>query len=314
MIKDSKIILVGDGAVGSSFAYAVTLLGIGRELGIIDLNEDKAEGDAMDLSDALSFTSPKKIYKADYSDCKDAEVVVITAGAAQKPGETRLDLVDKNLKIFKDMIGKIKDSGFEGIYLVASNPVDVLTYATWKYSGASISRVIGSGTSLDTSRFKKEIASLIGIDPRSVDAYIMGEHGDTEFAVWSHTNIGGLPIYEWVSKHSDVDEMALLESFDKVKNAGYRIIDKKGATFYGIGAALARLVQAIINDENSVHSTSSYLNGEYGQKDIYIGVPTVIGKEGAKWVIDVPLTDTEKERMKESADTLREVMKNSGLV
>lgn len=170
------------------------------------------------------------------------------------------------------------------------------------------------GTSLDTSRFKKEIASLIGIDPRSVDAYIMGEHGDTEFAVWSHTNIGGLPIYEWVSKHSDVDEMALLESFDKVKNAGYRIIDKKGATFYGIGAALARLVQAIINDENSVHSTSSYLNGEYGQKDIYIGVPTVIGKEGAKWVIDVPLTDTEKERMKESADTLREVMKNSGLV
>lgn len=143
MIKDSKIILVGDGAVGSSFAYAVTLLGIGRELGIIDLNEDKAEGDAMDLSDALSFTSPKKIYKADYSDCKDAEVVVITAGAAQKPGETRLDLVDKNLKIFKDMIGKIKDSGFEGIYLVASNPVDVLTYATWKYSGASISRVIG---------------------------------------------------------------------------------------------------------------------------------------------------------------------------
>ena len=146
MIKDSKIILVGDGAVGSSFAYASTILGIGRQLGIIDLNEDKAEGDAMDLSDALSFTRPKEIFKADYSDCKDAEVVVITAGAPQKPGETRLDLVDKNLKIFKDMIGKIKDSGFEGIYVVASNPVDILTYATWKYSGAPAEKVIGSGT------------------------------------------------------------------------------------------------------------------------------------------------------------------------
>lgn len=313
MIKDSKIILVGDGAVGSSFAYAATLMGIGRELGIIDINEKKAEGDAMDLSDVLSFSSPKEIYKADYSDCKDAEVVVITAGSPQKPGETRLDLVDKNLKIFKDMIGKIRDSGFEGIYLIASNPVDILTYATYKYSGADVARVIGTGTTLDSSRFKKEIANLVGIDPRSVDAYILGEHGDTEFPVWSHTNIGGLPLYEWVSKHSDIDELALLQTFEKVKNSAYEIIDKKGATFYGIGAALARLVGAIINDENSVYCTSSYLDGEYGQKDIYLGVPTVIGKKGVKWVIDVPLTDTEKERMDESAGTLRKIMKDSGL-
>lgn len=314
MIKDSKIILVGDGAVGSSFAYASTILGIGRQLGIIDLNENKAEGDAMDLSDALSFTKPKEIFKADYSDCKDAEVVVITAGAPQKPGETRLDLVDKNLKIFKDMIGKIKGSGFEGIYVVASNPVDILTYATWKYSGAPAEKVIGSGTSLDTSRFKKEIASLIGIDPRSVDAFILGEHGDTEFPVWSHTNVGGLPIYEWVANHSEVDEVALLNTFEKVKNAAYEIINKKGATFYGIGMALARLVEAIINDENSVYSTSSYLDGEYGEKDIFIGVPSVIGKAGVKWVIDMPLTDTEKERMRESADTLKKVMIDAGLV
>nr|WP_311537352.1 L-lactate dehydrogenase [uncultured Anaerococcus sp.] len=313
MIKDSKIILIGDGAVGSSFAYAATLWGIGRELGIIDINENKAEGDAMDLSDVLSFARPKKIYKADYSDCADAELVVITAGAPQKPGETRLDLVDKNLKIFKDMIGKIKDSGFEGIYLVAANPVDILTYATWKYSGADCNKVIGSGTSLDTSRFKKEIAKLVGIDPRSVDTYILGEHGDTEFPVWSHTNIGGLPLYEWVSKHSQVDEMELLATFDKVKNAAYEIINKKGATFYGIGAALARLAQAIINDEKAVYSTSSYLDGEYGQRDIYIGVPTVIGKDGAKWVIDVPLTDTEQERMDKSAATLRKVMEDAGL-
>lgn len=184
------------------------------------------------------------------------------------------------------MVTKIKDSGFEGIYLVASNPVDILTYATWKYSGA----VIGSGTSLDNSRFKKEIASLIGIYPRSVDAFILGEHGDTEFPVWSHTNVDGLPIYKWVSNHSDVDELALLNTFDKVKNAAYEIINKKGGgPFYGIGPDLARLVQAIINDEGPVYSNSSYFDGKYGEKNIFVGVPSVIGKDGVKWVIGVPL-------------------------
>ncbi|MDU2201927.1 MAG: L-lactate dehydrogenase [Anaerococcus hydrogenalis] len=312
-MKDSKVILVGDGAVGSSFAYASTILGIGRELGIIDINEKKAEGDAMDLSDVLSFTNPKQIYKADYSDCKDAEVVVITAGIPQKSGESRLDLIEKNLKIFKDMIGQIVDSGFDGIFLVASNPVDILTYATWKYSKFPANKVIGTGTTLDSSRFKKEIANLIGIDPRSVDAFIMGEHGDSEFAVWSHTNVGGMPLYEWVKIHSETDEKELLDTFEKVKNAAYEIIDKKGATFYGIGMALARIVEAIINDQNSVFSTSSYLEGEYGLDDIFIGVPSVIGKDGVKWVLEVPLTDTENERMQESAKTLKEIIDNSNI-
>lgn len=312
-MKDSKIILIGTGAVGSSFAYASTLLGVGRELGIIDINEDKVEGEVMDLTDAISFTKPKNIYKADYSDCKDAEVVVITAGAAQKEGETRLDLVDKNLAIFKDMIGKVVASGFDGIFLVASNPVDILTYATWKYSGFPASKVIGTGTTLDSSRFKKEIAGLIGIDPRSVDAFIMGEHGDTEFPVWSHTNIGGLPIYEWVKNQSELDEKALLDTFEKSKNAAYEIIKKKGATFYGIGMALTALVRAIIDDENSVYSTSSYLKGEYGLDDIYLGVPTIIGKDGAKWVIEVPLTDIEKENMDKSAQTLKDIIDKSNL-
>lgn len=312
-MKDSKIILIGTGAVGSSFAYASTLLGVGRELGIIDINEDKVEGEVMDLTDAISFTKPKNIYKADYSDCKDAEVVVITAGAAQKEGETRLDLVDKNLAIFKDMIGKVVKSGFDGIFLVASNPVDILTYATWKYSGFPASKVIGTGTTLDSSRFKKEIAGLIGIDPRSVDAFIMGEHGDTEFPVWSHTNIGGLPIYEWVKNQSELDEKTLLDTFEKSKNAAYEIIKKKGATFYGIGMALTALVRAIIDDENSVYSTSSYLKGEYGLDDIYLGVPTIIGKDGAKWVIEVPLTDIEKENMDKSAQTLKDIIDKSNL-
>lgn len=312
-MKDSKIILVGDGAVGSSFAYASTILGIGRELGIIDINEKKAEGDAMDLSDVLSFTNPKQIYKADYSDCKDAEIVVITAGIPQKSGESRLDLIEKNLKIFKDMIGQIVDSGFDGIFLVASNPVDILTYATWKYSKFPANKVIGTGTTLDSSRFKKEIANLIGIDPRSVEAFIMGEHGDSEFAVWSHTNVGGMPLYEWVKSHSETDEKELLDTFEKVKNAAYEIIDKKGATFYGIGMALARIVEAIINDQNSVFSTSSYLDGEYGLEDIFIGAPSVIGKNGVKWVLEVPLTDTEYERMKESAKTLKEIINKSNI-
>ena len=312
-MKDSKIILIGTGAVGSSFAYASTLLGVGRELGIIDINEDKVEGEVMDLTDAISFTKPKNIYKADYSDCKDAEVVVITAGAAQKEGETRLDLVEKNLAIFKDMIGKVVKSGFDGIFLVASNPVDILSYATWKYSGFPASKVIGTGTTLDSSRFKKEIAGLIGIDPRSVEAFIMGEHGDTEFPVWSHTNIGGLPIYEWVKNQSELDEKALLDTFEKSKNAAYEIIKKKGATFYGIGMALTALVRAIIDDENSVYSTSSYLKGEYGLDDIYLGVPTIIGKDGAKWVIEVPLTDIEKENMDKSAQTLKDIIDKSNL-
>lgn len=300
----SKIIVVGDGAVGSSYAFACTLLGIGREIGIIDLNRDKAEGDAMDLSDALSFTAPKNIYSATYEDCKDASIVVITAGAAQKPGETRLQLVDKNLKIFKDIVGQIVGSGFNGIFMVASNPVDIMTYATWKYSGFNANRVIGTGTILDSSRFRKEISEIAKVDPRSVQAYIMGEHGDSEFPVWSHANIGGLPISEWV-KSNNVDEKVLLESFENVRDAAYEIIDRKGATFYGIAAAMARLTEAILNDENSIYSISAYLRGEFGHEDVYIGVPAIINSNGIKRVLEIPLTDTEMERMDYSVKTIK---------
>lgn len=303
----SKIILVGDGAVGSSYAFACTLLGIGREIGIIDLNRDKSEGDAMDLSDALSFTAPKNIYSATYEDCKDACIVVITAGAAQKPGETRLQLVDKNLKIFKDIVGQIVGSGFNGIFMVASNPVDIMTYATWKYSGFNANRVIGTGTILDSSRFRKEISEIAKVDPRSVHAYIMGEHGDSEFPVWSHANIGGLPISEWV-KSNNLDEKVLLESFENVRDAAYEIIDRKGATFYGIAAAMARLTEAILNDENSIYSISAYLRGEFGYEDVYIGVPAIINSNGIKRVLEIPLTDTEMERMDYSVKTIKNII------
>lgn len=312
-MKDSKVILIGVGAVGSSFAYSSSLLGVGRELGIIDINEERVEGDVLDLTDALSFTYPKKVYKAEYADCKDAEVVVITAGIPQKPGETRLQLVDKNLVIFKDMIGKVVASGFDGIFVVASNPVDVTTYATMKYSGFPANKVIGSGTTLDTSRFKKQIGDLLDVDYRSVHAYIMGEHGDTEFPVWSNANVGGLSIEEWKSTHPNISQESLDAAFDKTVNAAYEIINKKGATFYGIGTALSSIVRAILNDENTVFLTSSYLNGEFGLKDIHIGVPTVIGKSGVAHIIEVPLSDKEQEQLEHSARTLREIIDNSNL-
>lgn len=306
----NKIVLIGDGAVGSSYAFALTLLGVGRELGIIDVNKNKAEGDAMDLSDALSFTAPKDIYAANYDDCKDADIVVITAGLPQKPGETRLDLVEKNLKILKEIVTSVVSSGFNGIFVVASNPVDILTYATWKYSGFNANRVIGTGTMLDSSRLRKEIAELSKVDPRSVHAYIMGEHGDSEFAVWSHANIGGLPIDEWV-KHNKVDESSLLSSFNKVRDAAYEIINKKGATFYGIAAAMANLTKAILNNENSIYSVSAYLRGEYGHEEIYVGVPAIINANGVKTVLEIPLTDNEQERMDESVQILKDIIDKS---
>lgn len=310
--NSQKIILIGDGAVGSSYAFALVTQNIGRELGIIDMNVAKTEGDAIDLSDALAFTSPKHIYAATYADCKDADLIVLTAGAAQKPGETRLDLISKNLKIFKSIIDQVMATGFDGIFLVATNPVDILTYATWKFSGLPASRVIGSGTSLDSARFRQEIARKVNVDARNVHAYILGEHGDTEFPVWSHANIGGLQLYEWIKQNDEtVDEDELLEVFYSVRDAAYRIIEKKGATFYGIAVSLARITKAIFNDENAILPLSVYLDGEYDQHDVFIGVPAVINRDGIRKAIEIPLTDVEKGNLQHSADTLRKVIKDS---
>lgn len=304
---NQKIILVGDGAVGSSYAFALVTQNIAQELGIIDIDKAKTEGDALDLSHALAFTSPKKIYSASYSDCHDADIVVITAGAAQKPGETRLDLVKKNMRIFKDIIGQIMDSGFDGIFLVATNPVDILTYATWKFSGLPKHRVIGTGTSLDSARFRQEIATLLDVDARNVHGYILGEHGDTEFPVWSHANVAGLQIYEWIKENPGVDEQALVDVFFKVRDAAYDIIEKKGATFYGIAVAMTRITKAILDNENAVLPVSAYLDGEYGQSDVYIGVPAIINRQGIRKVVEIPLNDSELNKMSHSAETLRKV-------
>lgn len=311
--QHKKVILVGDGAVGSSYAFALINQGIAQELGIIEIPQlfEKAVGDALDLSHALAFTSPKKIYAAQYSDCADADLVVITAGAPQKPGETRLDLVDKNLAINKSIVTQVVESGFDGIFLVAANPVDILTYSTWKFSGFPKERVIGSGTSLDTARFRQALAEKIGIDARSVHAYIMGEHGDSEFAVWSHANVAGVKLEQWLQENRDIDEEGLVRLFESVRDAAYSIINKKGATFYGIAVALARITKAILNDENTVLPLSVYQYGQYqGVKDVFIGQPAIIGARGIVRPVNLPLNDAELQKMQSSAGQVKRIINN----
>ncbi|AMV70369.1 MULTISPECIES: L-lactate dehydrogenase [Lactobacillaceae] len=303
-----KVLIVGDGAIGSSFAYAMVLQGIAQEVGIVDIFKDKTKGDAMDLSNALPYTTPTDIHAADYADAKDADVVVITAGAPQKPGETRLDLVSKNLKIMASIVKPIVDSGFNGIFVVAANPVDILTYAVWKLSGFPQSRVLGTGTSLDTARLRQSLADTLHVDARSVHAYILGEHGDSEFPVFSHATIGGVKITEWLKQHHDLTEQDLTAIFVGVRDAAYQIIDLKGATFYGIATALARITQAILNDENAIFPLSVYLNGQYGQSDIYIGSPAVINAQGVAHILEIPLSAEEQQAMDQSASQLKKVL------
>jgi L-lactate dehydrogenase len=301
----SKVALIGTGFVGSSYAFALLNQGAARELVLIDLNKDKAEGDARDLSHGLPFSSPLKIWAGDYSDCADADLVVITAGANQAPGETRLDLVDKNIKIFENIVNEVMKSGFDGIFLVATNPVDILTYATWHFSGLPKERVIGSGTILDTARLRYLLGDHFDVDTRNVHAYIMGEHGDTEFPVWSHATIGASPLREMIDMESPDNQKELDEIFVNVRDAAYHIIERKGATYYGIAMGLVRITKAIFNNENSILTVSALLEGEFGMDDLYIGVPAIINRNGIRNVIEMPLHEIEKKQFAYSADTLK---------
>ncbi|MDR0615069.1 MAG: L-lactate dehydrogenase, partial [Lactobacillales bacterium] len=296
------------GAVGSSYASALVIQGIAQELGIVDIFKEKTQGDALDLSHALAFTSPKKIYSASYADAFDADLVVLTAGAPQKPGETRLDLVEKNLRINKDVVTQVVDSGFKGIFLVAANPVDVLTYSTWKFSGFPKERIIGSGTSLDSARFRQALAEKINVDARSIHAYIMGEHGDSEFAVWSHANVAGVNLEDWLKNKDNFNDQDIIDLFLSVRDAAYTIIEKKGATYYGIAAALARITKAIFNDESAVLPLSVYMEGQFGVKDVFIGAPAIINAKGVQEIVEIPLNDCEKQRMATSAIQLKDII------
>ncbi len=307
----NKVALIGTGFVGSSYAFALLNQGIAHELVLIDMNKDKADGDARDLNHGLAFASPMKIHAGDYSDCQDADLVVITAGANQKPGETRLDLVEKNIKIFKGIVDQVMASGFNGIFLVATNPVDILTYATWKFSGLPKERVIGSGTILDTARLRYLVGEHFDIDTRNIHAYIMGEHGDTEFPVWSHTTIGASHLSELIDMENEDIQNKLDEIFLNVREAAYHIIERKGATYYGIAMGLARITRAIFNNENSILTVSSLLQGEYGQDDVYIGVPAIINREGVRKVVELPLNEKERQQFEHSSGTLKKVMETA---
>ncbi|MCT2872061.1 L-lactate dehydrogenase [Limosilactobacillus fermentum] len=304
-----KVVLIGDGAVGSSYAFAMVQQGLAQEFAIIDLNKKLTEGDALDLEDATPFTAPKLVYSADYDTCKDADLVVITAGAPQKPGETRLDLVDKNLKIIKSVVEPVVKSGFQGIFLVAANPVDILTYAVQKFSGFPRNKVVGSGTSLDSARLRVGLSKLFNVSPVDVNANMMAEHGDTEFAAFSSATIGGLPLYDLAeAKGISKDDLYKLE--DDVRNKAYAIINSKGATFYGVATALMRISRAILRDENAVLPVGAPMSGEYGLKDIYIGTPAVINANGIAEVLEVPLDEREAKAMADSAKSLEEIAKN----
>lgn len=304
-----RVVLVGTGAVGCSYAYSMINQGVVEEFVLVDVNEAKAEGEAMDLSHAVPFApSPTKVWKGSYADCKDADLVVISAGLPQKPGETRLDLVEKNTKIYKQIVRGIMDSGFDGIFLVATNPVDILTYVTWKESGLPKERVIGSGTTLDSARFRYMLGEYLEVDPRNVHAYIIGEHGDTELPVWSHATIGVQKIETILANNEKYNQSDLYEIFTNVRDAAYHIIQRKGSTYYGIGMSLLRVTKAILNNENSVLTVSAYLEGQYGQQDVYIGVPAVINREGVREVVELDLNEEEKLKFDHSIKVLKETM------
>ncbi|AVL77950.1 MULTISPECIES: L-lactate dehydrogenase [Staphylococcus] len=305
--KGNKVVLIGDGAVGSSYAFAVVAQGLADELVIIDLDEAKVKGDVADLNHSAPYgDSPVKVKAGSYEDCSNADLIVITAGAAQKPGETRLDLVEKNTKIFKDIVTKIMSTGFNGIFLIATNPVDVLSYVTQKVSGLPKAQVIGSGTILDTARFKFELAQEFGVSPWSVDAQIIGEHGDSELAIWSQANIAGQPLYNLLNDNPD-KQHRIDEIFTNTRDAAYEIIQSKGATYYGIAMGLVRITQAILKNQNVVLPVSSYLEGEYKQEDVYIGVPTLINRNGAVKVYETQLNSEESEKFENSAIILKDM-------
>ncbi|MFE8694975.1 L-lactate dehydrogenase [Cytobacillus sp. FJAT-53684] len=302
----SRVALIGTGFVGSSYAFALMNQGIVNELIMIDLNEDKAKGDVIDLNHGKAFTNnPTHIRFGTYNDCKNADLVVICAGANQKPGETRLDLVDKNLKIFKEIVEHVMASGFDGIFLVATNPVDILTYATWRYCGLPKERVIGSGTILDTARFRFSLGEYFNIAPSNVHAYIIGEHGDSELPVYSSAYIGSLPIMTFIERYDKYKKEDLDNIFINVRDAAYQIIKSKGATYYGIAMGLARITKAIFSNENSILTVSAHLDGQYGEDHVYIGVPAVLNRNGIREIIELKLNKDEQQLFQNSVNVLK---------
>lgn len=311
-MKKGKVVLVGTGFVGMSMAYSMLNRGGVNELVLIDIDKEKTIGEEMDLSHGLPFAPQKMVIKAgDYDECKDAQVVVITAGIAQKPGQTRLELAETNTKIIKSITESIMASGFDGIIIVASNPVDLMTYVVAKVSGLPKNRVLGSGTVLDTARLRYIISDYLKVSSKNIHAYIMGEHGDSSFVPWEHAYVGCKKIKD-VMKDNKHPIGNLEKIHQDVVNAAYEIINKKKATYYGIGMALSKLVKAVLDNENAILTVSTYLkNGEYGQDDIYIGVPAIINSKGVRELVKLELNEEEQAKLDNSCRIIKEMREKS---
>lgn len=310
MNTNRKVVLVGAGFVGMSMAYSLLNQGGVDELILIDVNKDKTIGEEMDLSHGLPYAPHKmKIKAGDYDECRDANIVVITAGLNQKPGQSRLDLAVANAKIMKEITQNVMANGFNGIFIVASNPVDLMSYVVAQVSGMPKSRVIGSGTVLDTARLRYLIAEYLEVSSKNVHAYILGEHGDSSLVPWEHCYVGCKKMID-IMKDNNHPMEDLKKIHDGVWQAAYEIIDKKKATYYGIGMALNRLVKAVLNDENAILTVSTYQNGEYGQEGMYIGVPAIINKNGVKEILELKLNDEDQAKFNHSCEIMKENIKN----
>lgn len=307
MSEKRKIVLVGTGFVGMSMAYSFLSTGGIDELVLLDVAKEKAVGEAMDLQHGLPYARGKmEIYAGDYADCRDASIVVITAGAAQKPDETRLDLTAKNARIMKSVVESIMASGFDGILIIASNPVDGMTYLAQKVSGLPKQRVIGSGTILDTARLRYMMSEYLDVSSSNMHAYIMGEHGDSSFVPWTNAYVGCKNLLDLLDeKGRDLSD--LHDIYTNVQQAGYEIVKRKRSTYYGIGLSLNRLVHAILDDENVILTVSAYQNNEYGQEGLYIGVPAVVNRQGIREIVKLDLNEVDQAKFNQSCETIRDI-------
>jgi L-lactate dehydrogenase len=307
--RPRRVGIVGVGNVGATFAYTLLLQGLAGEIVLIDIDRERAEGEAMDLTHAMPLSNPTRIWVGDYEDCAGADVVVVAAGVSQRPGETRLDLFKRNAAIFRDIIPRISERNKNGILLIATNPVDALSYVAWKASGYPPQRVIGSGTILDTARFRYLLSESLGVDPRNVHAYVVGEHGDSEVPVWSLANVAGMQFDDFcVSQHCVLKDPGRERIARQTRDAAYEIVERKGATYYAVAVGLMRIVESILRDQHSIISVSSLVPGYYGIEDTYLSLPAVIGRQGVERVLELPLSDGEREALVESAAVLRGVL------
>lgn len=304
-----KAVMIGCGFVGSASVFSLMQSGLFSEIAMIDADKEKAKGEAMDISHGIPFAKHMKIYAGDYSDVKDAGIVIITAGANQKPNETRLDLVQKNVAIFKQIIPAIMQQGFDGIILVVANPVDILTYVAQKLSGLPANRVIGSGTVLDTARLKHALGDHLEVDSRSVHAFIIGEHGDSEIAAWSSANVSGIPINDFCEMRGHYQhEKSTQEIAEAVKNSAYNIIQRKHATYYGVAMAVKRICEVIVRDEKSILPVSTLMKGEHGIEDVVLSMPCIVGKDGIETKVPFRLNEEEEQKLLYSANVLKEII------